>query len=99
MNFEGEIGTSSGTSIQAITHYNYATICRGGNSIIEKLKDEIGDNYTDYINFYGLRNWGELHGKLTTELIYVHRYDIALLGLSFVQVDSGLSRLAMAKTW
>ena len=74
MNFQGEIGTSSGTSIQAITHYNYATICRGGNSIIEKLKAEIGDNYTDYINFYGLRNWGELNGKLTTELIYVHRY-------------------------
>ena len=26
--FEGQIGTNTGTSIQAITHWNYASICR-----------------------------------------------------------------------
>ena len=26
--FEGQIGTATGTAIQAITHWNYASICR-----------------------------------------------------------------------
>ncbi|XP_054157366.1 phospholipase D1-like [Oppia nitens] len=69
--FEGEIGTSRGTSIQAITHYNYSTICRGDYSLINRLRREVGDPFR-YISFYGLRNYGELHGKLATELVYVH---------------------------
>ena len=35
--FEGELGTATGASIQAVTHWNYASICRGGKSIIERL--------------------------------------------------------------
>ena len=35
--FEGELGTATGASIQAITHWNYASICRGGKSLIERL--------------------------------------------------------------
>jgi len=35
--FEGEIGTSTGTSIQAVVHWNYSSICRGGNSLLERL--------------------------------------------------------------
>ena len=35
--FEGEIGTTTGTSIQAVTHWNYTSICRGGNSLLERL--------------------------------------------------------------
>lgn len=69
----GEIGTSRGVAIQAITHYNYATICRGNNSLLARLQREIGDT-SRYITFYGLRNYTELHGKLVTELVYVHRY-------------------------
>ncbi|CAG2106344.1 unnamed protein product [Medioppia subpectinata] len=69
--FAGEIGTNSGTSMQAITHYNYATICRGEQSLINRLRREVGDPF-NYIQFYGLRNYGQLHGKLATELIYVH---------------------------
>jgi phospholipase D1/2 len=69
----GKIGTNSGTAIQAITHYNYTTICRGNNSLLYKLQREIGDT-SRYITFYGLRNYGELHGKLVTELVYVHRF-------------------------
>jgi len=26
--FEGEVGTPSGTALHAITHWNYASICR-----------------------------------------------------------------------
>ena len=35
--FEGEIGTSTGTSIQAVTHWNYTSICRGPNSLLGRL--------------------------------------------------------------
>ena len=40
--FEGEFGTVTGVAIQAITHWNYASICRGGNSLIEKLSKSEG---------------------------------------------------------
>jgi len=70
--FEGEIGTSSGTPIQQITHYNYSTICKGPDSIIAKLeRNKIEPR--EYIGFYGLRNYDVLNGHLVTELIYVHR--------------------------
>ena len=69
--FEGEIGTSSGVAIQAITHWNMTSICRGSDSLLQRLVREVGD--TDkYISFYGLRNYGELNGHFISELIYVH---------------------------
>ena len=40
--FEGEFGTVTGVAIQAITHWNFASICRGGNSLIEKLSRSEG---------------------------------------------------------
>lgn len=38
--FEGEIGTGTGTAIQAITHWNYASICRGPGSLYQRLQKE-----------------------------------------------------------
>jgi hypothetical protein len=38
--FEGELGKPSGDAIQAITYWNYASICRGGNSLLERLRSE-----------------------------------------------------------
>lgn len=35
--FEGELGTSKGTCIQAIIHWNYQSISRGGQSLLERL--------------------------------------------------------------
>ena len=35
--FEGELGTNGGLSIQAIIHWNYASMCRGPNSLYGKL--------------------------------------------------------------
>ncbi|XP_076444985.1 LOW QUALITY PROTEIN: phospholipase D1-like [Babylonia areolata] len=70
--FEGEFGTTSGVAIQAITHWNFASICRGGNSLIEKLaRSEVPDPQK-YIVFGGLRTWDKLNGKLVSELIYIH---------------------------
>ncbi|OXA43953.1 Phospholipase D1 [Folsomia candida] len=70
--FEGEVGTSRGVAIHAIVHWNYSSICRGPDSLFERLKREGVETPDEYITFHGLRTWSELHGDLVTELIYVH---------------------------
>lgn len=70
--FEGEVGQSTGTALHAITHWNYSSICRGKDSLIQRLKDAGISDTEEYVSFYGLRNHSVLHGSLVTELIYVH---------------------------
>lgn len=70
--FEGEVGTDTGVAIQAITHWNYASMCRGNSSILERLRAADVTDPTKYIDFFGLRKHDELHGKLIQELVYVH---------------------------
>ncbi|KAK5643236.1 hypothetical protein RI129_007081 [Pyrocoelia pectoralis] len=70
--FEGEIGQSNGASIQAITHWNYASICRGKDGLLNRLKDHGISDPSDYISFYGLRTHSVLCGEPVTELVYVH---------------------------
>ncbi|XP_069675319.1 phospholipase D1 isoform X1 [Periplaneta americana] len=70
--FEGEIGTPSGTALHAITHWNYASISRGKDSILNRLKSEGVEDPSQYISFHGLRTHSVLNGDLMSELIYVH---------------------------
>ena len=55
--FAGEIGTASGRSIGAITHWNYRSICRGSQSLLERL-NELG-NYSEYprARYKTLKSW------------------------------------------
>ncbi|GFS13250.1 phospholipase D1 [Elysia marginata] len=69
--FEGEFGTNTGAALQAVTHWNYSSICRGGSSLMERLAKEVPDP-NNYIVFCGLRTWDKLDDKLMTELVYVH---------------------------
>lgn len=70
--FEGEVGTPTGTALHAITHWNYASISRGKDSLLIRLKSAGVTNPSDFITFNGLRNHSLLNGDLVTELIYVH---------------------------
>ncbi|XP_078420516.1 phospholipase D1-like isoform X2 [Cetorhinus maximus] len=70
--FEGDILTGGGTAIQAVMHFNYRTIARGENSIIEQLRREMEDLWINYFSVCGLRTHVDLNGQLVTELIYVH---------------------------
>ncbi|KAF5302244.1 hypothetical protein FQA39_LY10283 [Lamprigera yunnana] len=70
--FEGEIGQSNGGSLQAITHWNYASISRGKDAILNRLIDAGISDPSQYITFYGLRTHSTLCGEPVTELIYVH---------------------------
>ena len=69
--FAGE-PEESGT-LQIILKYTYAAICRNyGTSIIEKLREVMGEDWKKYIGFYSLRNHGLVNGIPTTEIIYIH---------------------------
>ena len=69
--FAGE-PEESGT-LQIILKYTYAAICRNyGTSIIEKLREKMGEDWKNYIGFYSLRNHDLVNGIPTTEIIYIH---------------------------
>ena len=69
--FAGE-PEESGT-LQLILKYTYGAICRNhGYSIIEKLKEKMGDEWVNYIGFYSLRGHALINGVPTTEIIYIH---------------------------
>lgn len=70
--FEGDVGGTTGTSIRAITHWNYASICRGKNSIISRLHAAGIKDTSEYISFHSIRQHDILEGQPVTELIYVH---------------------------
>ncbi|XP_018573262.1 phospholipase D2 isoform X1 [Anoplophora glabripennis] len=70
--FEGEVGGASGTSLHAITHWNYSSISQGQDAILNRLKGAGIEDPSEYITFYGLRNHSTLNSEPITELIYVH---------------------------
>ncbi|XP_031782606.1 phospholipase D2 isoform X2 [Nasonia vitripennis] len=70
--FEGEVGGPSGSALRAITHWNYASISRGKDAILNQLIDAGIEDPGEYITFHGLRTHSMLNGTMVTELIYVH---------------------------
>lgn len=57
--FEGDLASKEASAARNVMHFQYITISRGGNSIMEKLK-EAGIEPSDYIGWYSLRNWDKL---------------------------------------
>ena len=70
--FEGEVGTTGGTAIQAVTHWNYSSICRGGKSLIENLR-KANVEPMKYIMFFGLRKHENLLGNIVSNAILSRR--------------------------
>ncbi|XP_073104639.1 phospholipase D zeta 1 isoform X2 [Elaeis guineensis] len=72
--FQGGIDDAGAASVRAIMHWQYRTICRGPNSILQNLYDIMGPKAHDYISFYGLRAYGRLYdgGPVVTNQVYVH---------------------------
>jgi phospholipase D1/2 len=59
-------------AMQGIQFYNMRSINLGKFSVYETLKQHGISDPTEYITFYGMRNWSVLNGKLVQEMIYVH---------------------------
>lgn len=70
--FEGEVGAPSGTSLHAVTHWNYQSISRSREAILTRLYEAGVSDPSEYITFHGLRTHSRLEGEPVTELIYVH---------------------------
>lgn len=72
--FQGGVDDAGAASVRAIMHWQYRTICRGKNSLLENLELVLGVKVCNYVSFYGLRSYGRLceGGPLATSQIYVH---------------------------
>lgn len=72
--FEGsEFAATNAQTMRVVMHYQYMSLSRGGNSLIERLTKE-GLDWKQYIGVFGLRNWGQLQGsgRKVSEMVYVH---------------------------
>ncbi|XP_047331779.1 phospholipase D zeta 1-like [Impatiens glandulifera] len=72
--FQGGLDDGGAATVRAIMHWQYRTICRGKNSILQKLNALLGLETNNYISFYGLRTYGRLSpsGPVVTSQVYVH---------------------------
>ena len=60
--FAGDLRDDSALGTRAIMEFQYNSICRGGNSILEMIQKE-GINPLDYIRFYNLRNYDRINAS------------------------------------
>ncbi|KAF9181195.1 hypothetical protein BGZ51_005587 [Haplosporangium sp. Z 767] len=61
--FEADIISSEAGTLRKVMHFQYVSICRGGNSVLETLAAN-GIDPDQYISFYGLRSFDRIkHGK------------------------------------
>ena len=69
--FSGTPGESS--TMNCILKHTYQSIARNkGMSLLEKLREKMGEDVNKYIYFFSLRNHGTIKGLPVTELIYIH---------------------------
>lgn len=57
------IESNSDVFYSGVMHFQYTSISRGGNSIMEKLREE-GIDPHEYIGWYSLRNWDKIEPRL-----------------------------------
>ncbi|KAI8970516.1 hypothetical protein BDB01DRAFT_731756 [Pilobolus umbonatus] len=57
--FEGDLTSTEASAARNVMHFQYLAISRGGNSIIEKLKEQ-GIDPDKYISWFSLRNYGKI---------------------------------------
>ncbi|KAF9576193.1 hypothetical protein EC968_010316 [Mortierella alpina] len=61
--FEADIMSSEAGTLRKVMHFQYVSICRGGNSVLERLVAN-GIDPDQYIGFFGLRSFDRIkHGK------------------------------------
>lgn len=69
--FPGDIDRPSAAVLKIQLHWEYFTISRGGNSLIECLARE-GIPVEEFIHFFSLRGHDIVGGVPKTEIIYIH---------------------------
>ncbi|RFU25888.1 hypothetical protein B7463_g10457, partial [Scytalidium lignicola] len=59
--FAGDLHDDDALGTRAIMEFQYFSICRGGNSIIEKLQKAGVPDVSKYVRFYNLRNYDRIN--------------------------------------
>jgi len=68
-----EGGYKDTATVRYIMGWQFKTICRGGNSMVETFARRFpGVDVTQYFHFYIVKNWAKLGNSLVSEQIYVH---------------------------
>lgn len=70
--FPANVDETEGSTVRMIMRCQYLSVARGPDSLIGRLHAAGVYNTHEYINVYGLRNWGELNGQFVTEQVYIH---------------------------
>lgn len=65
--FAGDLKANEALGTRAIMKYQYNSISRGGNSIIERLQQAGIEDPSEYISFYNLRNFDRINTSATME--------------------------------
>lgn len=66
--FAGDLKSNDALGTRAIMKYQYNSICRGGHSILEKLRAAGIQDPGEYIGFYNLRNFDRINTSTTLEM-------------------------------
>ncbi|KAK3820690.1 MAG: hypothetical protein JOS17DRAFT_688354, partial [Linnemannia elongata] len=85
--FEADIMSSEAGTLRKVMHFQYVSICRGGNSVLERLV-ATGIDPDQYIGFYGLRSFDRIkHGKFDAIVEAVREAEERRKGNSSMPVD------------
>ncbi|CEP10723.1 hypothetical protein [Parasitella parasitica] len=66
--FPADLSTKDAATARLVMHYQYISICRGSDSIVEKLKAN-GIDPDQYIRFYSLRSYDRINRSQLEELL------------------------------
>ena len=66
--FPAEVDSNDAATLRLVCHYQYLSICRGGESIFDELK-EAGINPEDYIQFFALRSYDKINRQAVEKAI------------------------------
>ncbi|KAI8991905.1 hypothetical protein BDF20DRAFT_812470 [Mycotypha africana] len=66
--FPADLSTKDAATARLVMHYQYISICRGTDSIVEKLR-ATGIDPDEYIRFYSLRSYDRINRSKLEELL------------------------------
>jgi phosphatidylserine/phosphatidylglycerophosphate/cardiolipin synthase-like enzyme len=68
---EGDVANS--LNVSAVLNWQFRTLCRAEGSLLQRLKSQFPDvELADYVSIFSLRTWGEVGGRVTASMVYVH---------------------------
>ncbi|CAG8535096.1 34282_t:CDS:10 [Gigaspora margarita] len=60
--FEADLNSNDAGTIRMVMHWQYVSICRGGKSVLDKIK-QAGIDPENYISFFALRGYDKIKRK------------------------------------